>query len=104
VLILCFAVFAWGLQYKLSLYKTAHPIHPTNVAKLIQGEQRHRTGPLHSEWSRSQSPEFPVRWTIAPFRPLIALRRQGQSDEFVMQPAPIREMHDLLFRPPPQQL
>jgi hypothetical protein len=104
MLILCFAVFAWGLNYKLSLYKTAHPIHPSTVAKLMQGEQKPWATSLLPDRSPAQSPQLAVVWTIPTCRPLLAFRHPSRLDDFAKRPIPIREMHDLFFRPPPQSL
>jgi len=43
---LAMAVFAWGLQYKLSLYKSKQSIeHLAPVAKLLSQKERPVTGP-----------------------------------------------------------
>lgn len=104
MLLLCLSVFAWGLRYKLSLYQNAAQTHPTTVAKLMQGEQKHWTAALHSEWTRSESPQFPASWMVTPFRSLIPPRERRQLGELAVPPLLARPMHVLFFRPPPQSL
>ncbi len=40
VVFLAAAVFAWGLQSKLALYRAPSPLRNTSVAKLIQGKKQ----------------------------------------------------------------
>ena len=42
VLVLCVALFAWGLHGKLSGYKAPDQPHPKSVVKLIQDDQTRR--------------------------------------------------------------
>ena len=42
VLVLCAALFAWGLHSKLSGYKAPNQSHPKSVVKLIQDDETRR--------------------------------------------------------------
>jgi hypothetical protein len=99
LLILAAAVFAWGLQYKLSLYKPHSD--PTSVAKLIQGEQTNKKITSVQFKSRLWLPQLSLDRSPYAFRPPIIVRRNREVDKRVYQS--IRFVScSLFFRPPPQ--
>jgi hypothetical protein len=98
LLFLAAAVFAWGLQYKLSLYK-AHS-DPTSVAKLIQGEQTNKKIASLQARSRLWFPQLVLDYSIYTFRPPIITRWNRQVEELVY-PAIIFVPCSLFVRPPP---
>jgi hypothetical protein len=42
VLVLCAALFAWGLHGKLAVHKASNPSHPRSVIKLIEDNDTRR--------------------------------------------------------------
>lgn len=103
ILTLCMSVFAWGLHYKLSLYDHAQPLHPTNVAKLIQGEQRHRTPVLTASPNHSPTLTHVIVSSVLCFQPLAEFRHSRNVGDSVAPFLAIRHVH-LFSRPPPQSL
>jgi hypothetical protein len=101
LLILAAAVFAWGLQYKLSLYKTGSNSHPLSVAKLMQGEQTNKkiTAIIQAK-SRVWFPQISLDYHLYAFRPPIIIRRNRQVDKLVY-PSLIFIPCFLFVRPPP---
>jgi hypothetical protein len=106
------AVFAWGLQYKLSLYpgELAVP-HRVPTAKLLANDKQQ--GAAQSN-SGQYLPDHGPRWTVAarllPCLSLIfsamlllALRRYSSSIFWLRDafPPALRGSSSLFFRPPP---
>ena len=101
LLILAGAVFAWGLQYKLSLYHSESHSHPISVAKLIQGEQTNKKIASVEVRIRNWSSQFSLDRNFPAFRPPITVRRNRHVDKFVY-PSIMFVPCFLFFRPPPQ--
>ena len=101
LLILAAAVFAWGLQYKLSLYQSASYSHPISVAKLIQGERTNKEIASTQVRIRDSSSQFSLDSNLPTFRPPIIVRRNRQVDKLVY-PSIMFVPCFLFFRPPPQ--
>ena len=101
LLFLGLAIFAWGLQYKLSLYEVPLHQHPVSVAKLIQGEQTNKKIVSLQLHLRSRFSQLHVDDSIIPFRLPVIVQRNRQPD-----PLPYTAITFipwvLLFRPPPQ--
>lgn len=100
MLILAAAVFAWGLQYKLSLYEAPSHSHPVSVAKLIQGEQTNKKSAAIQVRIRDWSSAFSLDSNLQTFRPPV-VRRNRQADKLV-RPSIMFFPSLLFFRPPPQ--
>jgi hypothetical protein len=100
LLILSAAVFAWGLQYKLSLYQTGSHSHPLSVAKLMQGEQTNKKITSIQAKSRRWLPQLTLDHTIYAFRPPVITRWNRRVDEMVY-PAILFVPCSLFIRPPP---
>ena len=101
LLILAAAVFAWGLQYKLSLYEAPSQSHPVSVAKLIQGEQTNKKIASIQVRIREWSSQFSLDSSLHIFRPPLIVRRNRLVDMFVY-PSIMFVPFFLFFRPPPQ--
>lgn len=98
LLVLGVAVFAWGLQYKLSLYKAPNH-HAVSVAKLIQGEQANKRVILSSAHERcSDNALCQESRVVASDRPL---GRQNRSRGKFLYLSTIFMPYCLFFRPPP---
>jgi hypothetical protein len=104
MLLLCVSVFAWGLHYKLSLYHTARPAHPTMVAKLMRGEQKSWATSSSSDLIRPTPSHFPAGWIIPIFRSPLPIQRHRPVDSAVVPLMLTRPMQVPFFRPPPQSL
>lgn len=100
LLVLSVAIFAWGLQYKLSLYKAPSRLNPVNVAKLIQGEQPSKKAVGLQSQSRYHCPRFLLQSTFQAFQPPMVVRRERLVDPPVV--ASVRLLPSHFFRPPPQ--
>jgi hypothetical protein len=105
---LSMAVFGWGLQYKLSLYKAKNSItHLAPEAKLLS--QKERPMALQPQPGSERPTELPslppVSWTmvvaLAPgsFRATARYRRIGSIEKARAPMPPCLE--SLFFRPPP---
>ncbi len=101
LLILGVAVFAWGLQYKLSLYEAPSNPHPVSVAKLIQGEQTNKKISSIQLGNRYKSSLLSVQSTVVTFVPRIIGRRNRQVDKVVCRSILFVPCF-LFFRPPPK--
>lgn len=101
MLILAASVFAWGLQYKLSLYQSESHSHPLSVAKLIQGEQTNKKIASIQVRICDWSSQLALDSNLSTFRPSIIVRRNRQVDELV-HPSIMFIPSNLFFRPPPQ--
>jgi hypothetical protein len=99
-LFLCVAVFAWGLQAKLSQYKTSKASHPVTVAKLLQPEQSNKKSSAIAPADRGGTVQLVIYSTVILFKPRIIACRDRQVQRII--PSAIQSCsHDLLFRPPP---
>jgi hypothetical protein len=98
--ILCVAIFAWGLQAKLSQYKTSKASHPVTVVKLLQPEQSNKKTSAIAPGERSGSVQLVIYRTVILFKPQIIACRDRQVRKSVSSAIPSYP-HDLLFRPPP---
>jgi hypothetical protein len=102
LLMLCMAVFSWGLQYKLSLYQSKNSIaHLAPEAKLLS--QKERPAAIHSISQLFRAPVWPtvliVALSLAPGKaagPYLRLR--NLEDGWSPPPACYRA---LFVRPPP---
>jgi hypothetical protein len=101
LLILAAAVFAWGLQYKLSLYEAPAHSHPVSVAKLIQGEQTTKKIASIQVRIPHWTSQFSLDSNLYTFRPPIIVRRNRQVDKLV-SPSIMFVPCVLFFRPPPE--
>ena len=101
LLILAAAVFAWGLQYKLSLYQSGSQSHPVSVVKLIQGEQTNKKIALIQLRIRLWGSGLSLDRSFSTYRPPINVRRNQQIDK-PMFPSIMFVPCTLFFRPPPQ--
>jgi hypothetical protein len=107
LLMLAMAVFAWGLQYKLSLY---HPsknavAHSAPEAKLLSEKER----PIVVQALDSQAPQLPP-FTFVPALLMLVMSaglhqvavRSSRSGSAQRVPIPLpRFFPALFFRPPP---
>jgi hypothetical protein len=101
LLVLSVAIFAWGLQYKLSLYQAPSQSSPVTVAKLIQGEQTNKKAVGLQSQSRYRCPPFLLQSTFQAFQPPMVVRRERPANPPVV--ASVRLLTSLFFRPPPQK-
>jgi hypothetical protein len=99
-LFLCAAVFAWGLQYKLSLYNSSSHPNPTSVAKLIQAERSNREVAVLHLRNLNRIP-FSLEKFIPAFGPSVLSRRNMPIAKSVL-PAIGFVPSVLFFRPPPR--
>lgn len=100
MVILCFSVFAWGLHYKLSLYQNNRPVHPSNIAKLMQGEKKHGAAAVSAKWNTPSGPQYLIRWMVSAFDPSPAFKQIRQIGESVT-PLFVSDPHVHFFRRPP---
>lgn len=100
LLVLSVAVFAWGLQYKLSLYEASSHPNPVRIAKLIQAEQSKKLVAVQLQ-ERSRFPRIAVEHGIPQFRPLVVARRNRPVDAPVLSSITVLPSF-LFFRPPPR--
>jgi hypothetical protein len=102
LLMLCMAVFGWGLQYKLSLYKGKDSVsHLAPVAKLLS--QKERPAAVQAVLRLSNPPVWPVYLIVAlafGLAPAAArlLRSGSREEDPAPLPVPVRA---LFLRPPP---
>lgn len=99
LLILGVAVFAWGLQYKMSLYQPSIHPNPVQIAKLMQGEQASRKVTAMQVPARCSEPilESMVPQFVPPVQG--GHRRPGETPP----PRPLLLVSTSVFlRPPPQ--
>jgi hypothetical protein len=101
IIILAAAVFAWGLQYKLSLYQSGSHSHPISVAKLIQGEKTNKKIASIQVRLHDWSSQFFLDSNLLTFLPPIVVRRNRLVDKIVY-PSIMFVPCVLYFRPPPQ--
>lgn len=97
---LCAAVFAWGFQAKLSLYRPAAPLNPEHVVKLMADNQGSKgsVAAISGHVVEAADPVWIVPWPMTPrLRPVRLVR----NDRLTHPSAPART-HALFFRPPPQ--
>jgi hypothetical protein len=106
LLMLSMAVFAWGLQYKLSLYKVKQSItHMAPEAKLLSQKERPVIGQAIDAAPTDVPPPavLPVLLflTIAPVLfPRVTQFLQAGSRERAAAPLPLC-IRSVFFRPPP---
>lgn len=96
---LCMAVFAWGLESKLSLYRPAVPLNPAHVAKLMadnQGAEK-SIGACAGPIERAPKPAWAERVETPP---RIRDLRARQNSPLPLPTGPDHS-HALFFRPPP---
>jgi hypothetical protein len=101
LLILGLAVFAWGLQYKLSLYEASSHHHPVSVAKLMQGEQTNKKIMSLQLQIRSKFSQLQVDSAIVPL-PLPEIVRRNRRPDTLIYTSITFVTCVLFFRPPPQ--
>jgi hypothetical protein len=101
-LMLCMAVFGWGLQYKLSLYKGKNSVsHLAPVAKLLSQKERAAGGQAFAQLpTRPVWPVFLIVTLAFGVAPAAArfLRSGSREEDPVPLPPPVRA---LFLRPPP---
>ena len=107
-----FAVFAWGLQYKLSLYpgELAVP-HRVPTAKLLANDkQQGAAQSVFGQYLPDKGPRWAVAARLIPCLALLfsamlllALRRYSSSAFWLRDafPPALRGSSSLFFRPPP---
>jgi hypothetical protein len=102
LLMLCMAVFGWGLQYKLSLYKGKDSVsHLAPVAKLLSQKERPAAGQAFARLpARPLWPVFLIVALAFGVAPAAArfLRSGSREEDPVPLPPPVRA---LFLRPPP---
>jgi hypothetical protein len=102
VLVLCAALFAWGLHGKLSGYKAPNQSHPKSAVKLIQDDQTRRLAGSAPVTPRSSFLDSANLAAVYSQPRLIAGRIQQ-----VHKPAPDSapsHAYALRFRPPPSTI
>ncbi len=99
---LCMAVFGWGLQYKLSLYKGKDSVsHLAPVAKLLS--QKERPAAVQAVLRLSNPPVWPVylimalTFGVAPAAARLLRSRSREEDPAPLPPS----VRTLFLRPPP---
>jgi hypothetical protein len=112
--ILVFAVFGWGLQYKLSLYNAPDSVSYIPQAKLLSNEERagHAAPVLASDAGRTKETLPPWMFSLALIFPWILLLAGGPgllsrriSACFTGEPRQGIQQASLcpfFFRPPPR--
>ena len=98
------AVFAWGLQAKLALYKAPSPTRNVSVAKLLQ----HKQGSLQSTGDHQGAPNKVAALAsgllLAGLHPLRVLSTPGGQRAGKPARPPLHlSVVPSLFRPPPTQ-
>lgn len=100
LVILAVAVFAWGLQYKLSLYQRPSP-RSINTAKLIQGEQPGKKLAAILVRNRDTSPLFFLCGSTLLFVPAILVQWYRSAEKpIALTPPSFYSRH--FIRPPPK--
>jgi len=106
LVLLCTAVFLWGLHAKLSLYKPPSPSRSASVAKLIQGKQSsHIIGTVDHRVPKHLLRSL-VLFSISAFivvQPMLADRRNhhvGDTGRY----STLQHSSPLIIRPPPSIL
>jgi hypothetical protein len=105
LLMLAMAVFAWGLQYKLSLYKDKGSIsHSAPAAKLLSEKERPVTAQAIDS-QLTQPPAFPIlpallMLAIVPVFDQTVRYIRLTNAERVPTPLPYR-LRTVFYRPPP---
>src|SRR5665213_2440970 len=96
------AVFAWGLQSKLALYKAPSPSRNASVAKLLHAKQKQPSFRQTSP-ARVRTALASFGWTTRPVLSKVVLRimrEQRRSKAF--QRSVHLSVAPSFFRPPPQ--
>lgn len=99
--LLCAAIFAWGLQAKLSLYNTGSSSHPTSVAKLIQNEPAKKKNSAVGPGVRADAGQLFAYSAVVLLQPRFVVCRNRQVHKLICSSISSYS-HALLFRPPPQ--
>ena len=102
VLVLCVALFAWGLHVKRSGYKAPDQSHPKSVVRLIQDDQTRRLAVSAPVAPPNQFLDSADLAAVYSQPRLIVGRIQP-----VRKPAPVSapsHMYALRFRPPPSTI
>jgi len=113
LVLLCLAVFYWGLHYKMSLYRTGTPVQQASPAKLWTGD-RSSSGLQDAMWSTAPHVHrfegkhpagFALLFVILPFLANAQLFRHG-SELFPAGSCQRPSSHSafFFFRPPPSNL
>jgi hypothetical protein len=103
LLLLCMAVFGWGLQYKLSLYKSKDSIsHLAPEAKLLS--QKERPAAVHAPVQPQRIPAWPVVLLVVFTLGLLqaAARYLRFAIRETVWPPLQGSLRALFIRPPPQ--
>jgi hypothetical protein len=102
VLVLCAALFTWGLQSKLSSYKAPNQSHTKSVVRLLQDDQSRRlaaSGPV-----APRSPFLRIADLVAVYsQPRLIVSRTQQVRRSAPDSAASRS-YSLHFRPPPSTI
>ena len=101
-LILCVAVFAWGMQYKLSLYSQPSSSHPKSVAKLFTDNQVSKKSILPHSSDRDFGPKIAF-WAALVLFVLAAVVVPHRQASKVFVSSISSRSYALFFRPPPSQ-
>jgi hypothetical protein len=100
LVILSVAVFAWGLQYKLSLYDT--PSAPNlKVAKLIQGEQPNKRVDAVLQRTRHTCSQLHLERTVSAWIPPQIVRQYRPIEKPIVSPGTFTPAPQSV-RPPPE--
>jgi hypothetical protein len=98
---LCAAVFAWGLQAKISQYHHAAPLNPAHVAKLMVDNQGSKGSAAATTGHGSRPRNVVWIGLVSPAPPASA---RLDENERLPHPAAPAHTHALFFRPPPQAI
>jgi hypothetical protein len=106
---LAMAVFAWGLQYKLSLYQSKDSIsHSAPEAKLLSQKERPMTGQaMTGRPTQMPAPPILPALLMLAMTPGLhqAAARYARTGSTERAPAPLPAcLRAVFFRPPPVQL
>jgi hypothetical protein len=101
LLILGLAIFAWGLQYKLSLYDTPYHPNPVRIAKLMQGDQPGKKFAVSHMRDCATELQSALDRPALCFLPPFLVRPNRPIEKPVLSPPPLASECQFV-RPPPQ--
>jgi hypothetical protein len=103
VFLLSAALFAWGLQAKLSLYQQPSRSHPVSVAKLLPDNQVNKKTGAPGSSDRCAVSRLAFCAAIVLFQSRFTVSRGRQVGEVVAPSIPSYS-YALFFRPPPSRV
>src|SRR5579863_9540336 len=98
LLLLSVGVFAWGMQYKLSLYQQHSPSHPVSVAKLLSDNQVSKKNVLPHSGNREAPHKLALLAALVLFVPPAVVARDRQAGDVAVSATPSHS-YSLFFRP-----